>query len=35
MVNSLKQWATEVTTGSARHWHWVALAAAVLLGRGC
>ena len=35
MVNSLKQWTTEVTTGSARHWHWVALVAAFVIGGGC
>jgi len=35
MVNSLKQWVTEVTTGTAHRWHWVALAAMFILGRGC
>ena len=35
MIDSLKQWVKEVTTGSTRHWHWITLAAMFILGRGC
>tara|TARA_R100000005_G_C4937685_1_gene163720 strand:- start:434 stop:553 length:120 start_codon:yes stop_codon:yes gene_type:complete len=32
---SLKQWAAEITVGSARRWHWIALALALVIGREC
>jgi hypothetical protein len=32
---SLKQWAAEVTVGTARRWHWIALALALVIGREC
>ena len=32
---SLKQWATEVTVGTARRWHWIALVLALVIGREC
>ena len=35
MKVSLKQWVKEVTTGAARHWHWVALVVALVVGREC
>ena len=35
MKASLKQWVKEITAGAARHWHWVALVLALVIGREC